>query len=832
MNDGSDLPPLLVAPTASRASAVTFCGNVDGVHGRCVDGWVFDPENPAHPVIVQILDFDRLLGEAPAGLFRADLAAAKIGDGNHSFRFLLPLELFDGQQHEIHVRIRGHDHVLSGTPCRLSTHPLTANAAFRLPDNTGSSPPLSDLQFTMLRALHALTDALLAQTKALQDILQRQPSSGTAVPSSTVPANQDGPTCPLIAEAMSHAGGEHDYLIFSIIDWNFRIQRPQHIAQSIARLGNRVFYLSIRFEPFETGQRRFSIRSVPAEGVFEVALCCRPPAPSIYGGLQDPMQIEELRAALAALVSELRLKSPVGIVQFPSWLPVAAWMPGMLMVFDCMDHLAGFTNVAPPVVELEMKLIQKSDCVLVTSKFLARMVARERSCRMLRNAAEVSYFSRCPERLYQPISRPLIGYYGAIADWFDIDLVTECARRRTDWRFVLIGEVTGCDISVARSLDNVEFLGEKPYDELTFYLYAFDVCIIPFKLVDLTKATNPVKVYEYLCAGKPVVATNLPELQILPPGTVTLASSLDEFENGIAQSLERDGPKPADLRRRWAERHSWDARARKLSRLIASHYPRVSVIVLCHNNLQFTQACLSSLIDFSDYAHVEFIFVDNASSDGTRAYLEEMAARHSFIRYVRSQENQGFAAGNNVGMRVADGDILILLNNDTFVTRGWILDLIRPMLRDPQIGLCGPVTNNIGNEQKIAIAYSDMKEMAEASALITSAHRHMTYDVERLAFFCVAIRRDVIDRVGVLDETFRLGFFEDDDYCVRARMAGYRLVVCDDVFVHHHLSASFGQLETPERAALMRRNRDVFEAKWGTWSPHQYRSAESEGAQR
>ena len=171
-----------------------------------------------------------------------------------------------------------------------------------------------------------------------------------------------------------------------------------------------------------------------------------------------------------------------------------------------------------------------------------------------------------------------------------------------------------------------------------------------------------------------------------------------------------------------------------------------------------------------------------------------MAAQQSFVRHIRNDDNQGFAAGNNVGLSAASGDISILLNNDTYVTHGWILDLIRPMLRHPEIGMCGPVTNNIGNEQKITIAYADMQEMAEASADFAVAHRRETYDVERLAFFCVAIRKQVIDKVGALDETYRLGFFEDDDYCERVRASGFRMVICDDAFVHHHLFASFSQI--------------------------------------
>ena len=176
MNDGAMWAPEATVLTSAPAPSLTLLrGNVDGVHGRCVDGWVFDPDDPTRTLTVEIFDRERLLGEAPARLFRADLAAAAIGDGSHSFRFILPLELFDGKDHEISVRVQGRDKTLTGSPRLLSTQPLSSHVAFPALSNiTGGDPPLSDVQFTMLRSLHALTDALVVQTKTLQELLQRQ----------------------------------------------------------------------------------------------------------------------------------------------------------------------------------------------------------------------------------------------------------------------------------------------------------------------------------------------------------------------------------------------------------------------------------------------------------------------------------------------------------------------------------------------------------------------------------------------------------------------------------------------------------------------------------
>lgn len=238
-----------------------------------------------------------------------------------------------------------------------------------------------------------------------------------------------------------------------------------------------------------------------------------------------------------------------------------------------------------------------------------------------------------------------------------------------------------------------------------------DVRVIPFKIVDLTRATNPVKVYEYLCVGKPVVATNLPELRLLPDGLVDLADTPAAFEKVIARQLRQPDPALTRRRRRWAARHSWKSRVEKLAASVERLYPLVSVVIVCYNNLSFTKTCLESVVRFSDYPNLEIICVDNASADETPAFLAEMPAGDARIRYIRNDRNLGFAGGNNVGIAAALGAYVILLNNDTNVTRGWVHDLIRPMRLDPSIAMTGPLANMAGNGQKIAINCADMAGM-------------------------------------------------------------------------------------------------------------------------
>jgi GT2 family glycosyltransferase len=118
-----------------------------------------------------------------------------------------------------------------------------------------------------------------------------------------------------------------------------------------------------------------------------------------------------------------------------------------------------------------------------------------------------------------------------------------------------------------------------------------------------------------------------------------------------------------------------------------------------------------------------------------------------------------------------------------------------------------------------------MTEMAQRARAFTLLRKAQLFETDAVAFFCVAMRREVVKEVGLLDPIFGLGYFEDDDYCRRVTNAGYRIVCADGVFVHHHLSASFSELEHGAKGELFKKNRAIFEEKWGPWKPHAYRNA-------
>ena len=335
-------------------------------------------------------------------------------------------------------------------------------------------------------------------------------------------------------------------------------------------------------------------------------------------------------------------------------------------------------------------------------------------------------------------------------------------------------------------------------------------------------ATNPVKVYEYLSAGKPIVTVNLSEINEFN-SLLYVANNKEQFIAAVSRVLtEPDSEDLIQRRKDFAKEQTWKNRAKAILDCVEYNLnePVVSVIVITYNNLKFTQSCLTSLENYSNYQNLEIIVVDNASVDGTQAFLENWVTVDSKRKLILNKDNRGFAAANNQGLSYATGEFLVLLNNDTYVTPGWLRTLMNHLKRDKTIGLIGPVTNNIGNEAKIDIVYKDMSEMLVKSAAYTRRHIGRKFTIRTAAFYCVMMSRTTFESVGTLDEAFGRGFFEDDDYCRRVERNGLRIVCVEDVFIHHHLSASFNKINDNERKKLFEDNKKKYETKWGKWEPH------------
>jgi len=623
---------------------------------------------------------------------------------------------------------------------------------------------------------------------------------------------------------------KYDVIILPIIDWDFRFQRSQQIAWQFARHGHRVFYLKTKFEnrrsPDDCRPRTQKIR----EGIVEVQL---PGAAelNVYRHQVDERTAQQWLRAFDHLRQDYGIGEAICLVQLPFWRPLAFQLRqrwGWRIVYDCMDKHSGFSTNEPAMLSEEAALSQGSDLVVATSRKLLEDQQRHNPrCVLVPNACDYHHFSVAMDAAPPALAsmrRPIIGYYGAISEWFDVDLVSEIARLRPEWTFVLIGGTFGACVDPLRGLANVHLLGEQPYQALPGFLHAFDVCLIPFKLTPLTEATDPVKFYEYLSAGKPVVAVPLPELMRRDESVVSIARSAHEFVVEIERALREDSAERAAARRRFAQQNTWEERFERLRLAIQHAYERASIIVLTHNNLHLTKLCVESIFRNTQWPNIELIIVDNASTDGTREYLKELAQERENVEVIFNDRNEGFARANNQGILAATGEWIVLLNNDTIVTRGWLGRLIRYLEHDPKTGMVGPVTNSVGNEAKIDVSYSSVAEMEAFAQRRASEYEGRCFEIKMLALFCVVMRRKLFDEIGLLDERFEVGMFEDDDLALRARQAGYKLLCCEDVFVHHFHGGTFKQLPKDKYLQLFEANRKRFERKWGVrWEPHRYR---------
>jgi len=239
----------------------------------------------------------------------------------------------------------------------------------------------------------------------------------------------------------------------------------------------------------------------------------------------------------------------------------------------------------------------------------------------------------------------------------------------------------------------------------------------------------------------------------------------------------------------------------------------VSIIILTWNQLDYTQQCLASILNNTPEPH-EIIFVDNGSTDGTVPWLRDAITKNPHYHLIENQENRGFAAGCNQGMFAATGDYLLLLNNDVVVTKNWLAGLLECLCAHPSSGIVGPMTNNISGVQKVdQVGYTEIEHLELFAAAYRNRYRHRRITCRRIVGFCMLFRRSLIESVGLLDESFGSGNFEDDDYCIRAALEGFTNLIAGDVFIHHYGSASFkgNQLNY---SSSMAGNMQIFRTKW------------------
>jgi glycosyltransferase involved in cell wall biosynthesis len=260
-------------------------------------------------------------------------------------------------------------------------------------------------------------------------------------------------------------------------------------------------------------------------------------------------------------------------------------LPKKLLISDIEDDYAGFVRneLEEEILQIEKNIVKDANIVITSANTLLDRLSKEnKQSHLIPNGVDEKLISNS-NQFQRPKDMPsgtIVGYHGVIADWFDFDLLYEVAKKLDKERVVILGRqfvsFNKEKFKKLTSLSNVDYLGEKPYDELLKYVAHFDVGVIPRISSAFTKAINPKKFYEYLACGKPVVSTKMPELEgYESEGILIRASNVDSFVESLKKMLEySNNPEFKKKRLELAKQNSWQKRFEPIERLIQESLER------------------------------------------------------------------------------------------------------------------------------------------------------------------------------------------------------------------------------------------------------------------
>ncbi|WP_088833027.1 glycosyltransferase [Paenibacillus tyrfis] len=351
-----------------------------------------------------------------------------------------------------------------------------------------------------------------------------------------------GPIDPHAAEVMKMMGNKayKAIVVFpEAVPWE-PLQRPQQLLKEFARRGYLCFFCDPTGEPFQLREAEPNLFVVSGE---------------------------------AYLLPALRSQS---VIVLCTWLMQMAWadlLPHKVLWYDVLDCLEFFSLYDENMLEKHRQTTVQADIVTYSAKSLQRYVTERPDAYYLPNAARIEDFEMplgfIPGDMapFVAADSPVIGYFGAVEEWFDDELVLELARRKPEWQFIIIGK-TGIPKD---KLDapNVRLLGMKPYHQLVHYGKWFHAAIIPFRVNETTNGVSPVKFFEYAALGLPVVSTPLLELTAYRTDILRLAEGADEFEAALESVLAPEfAAVAAQEGGRFAAGHQWSERTDQAERLL------------------------------------------------------------------------------------------------------------------------------------------------------------------------------------------------------------------------------------------------------------------------
>jgi teichuronic acid biosynthesis glycosyltransferase TuaH len=361
-------------------------------------------------------------------------------------------------------------------------------------------------------------------------------------------------------------------LYISLIDWYFAKQRPQHIAEQLSK-EYKIKYIcqmpiidnGIKLKQFNN---TWKIRKVEINENLGVSRRILLP------GSRFKLIKNINHYLFKNYIYELCKNNNFNIIWLTHPMQLC-FVPSEYkgeIYYDCMDNYPEFSNnieTRNQINEMEKKLSLRANKIFTSSsglsnKTLTYLPSGSDKVILVHNAGNFHHFNSAYNinNQKQINNKPIIGYFGTIGKWFDVDLLVKLAGKLPEMNFIIIGPIGNKDIiGKTKDFDNIELLGPKDFSELPSYLRSFDVCIMPFLINSLVQDVNPVKIYEYLAAGKPVVATKYDELDEFKEN-IYLASGPEEFEIRIREAIQEDSEALKLKRIDYASKHTWEERSK------------------------------------------------------------------------------------------------------------------------------------------------------------------------------------------------------------------------------------------------------------------------------
>lgn len=586
-----------------------------------------------------------------------------------------------------------------------------------------------------------------------------------------------------------------DWLIIAQEYWDGVERRNQLLVKALASRHPRSRFLFV-----ELPRRPRQVRTWKPPTLRQVApniwaaQVIRPLPNRIARSLSDRVEASQIRWAARAT----GLSEPLLWTQDPRAVSLIDHLELGGLIYDLTDDWAAFETDPErraTVRKSTEALGRRADLVLACSRALADD-ARTWGADplLLQNAVDPPQPSGPAPAGLASMRRPVLGYAGTLhAARLDIALLARCAQARPDWSFAFLGpDLLGPDDH--RRLfghPNVHYLGVRPHQEVRSYLEALDIGLLPNLVTDFTKSLDPLKTWEYLAAGLPIVATPAGIPEELAP-FVDVVTNADELIKRAETAMREDDEARASARRAAVADQTWDARVAQLELALDLRPPgrrtaEVSVVIVSFNTRALLERCLTALRGQEGVA-LQVILVDNASNDGSPAMIRE---RFPEVELIEPGENLGFASANNLAFERCRGEYVLLLNSDAFLHTGAIAELSAAAQRHPDAGAIGArLLNPDGTLQRSAWPFPDPWRIV-FEALGVHRLLRMTrwyedlgtwaHDEERPVDFvigaCLLLRSEALTEVGGFDEQFWL-YGEEADLQRRLSERGWTVIFC------------------------------------------------------